>query len=98
MTALPSPLASITLEDNVTHVIETIRRVREFGPVVLVGTSGGGATISVVGNRVPELIAGIVYVSGGCCVELPGVAAYLANLGHQLSARRRFPGEVRQTV
>ncbi|MEV6362453.1 alpha/beta hydrolase [Nocardia asteroides] len=80
--AEPSPLASFTLEDNASHVIETIRRVGEFGPVVLVGTSGGGATISVVGNRVPELLAGFVYLSGWCCVELPSVAAYLAELGH----------------
>ncbi|MGS2809765.1 alpha/beta hydrolase [Nocardia sp. MW-W600-9] len=78
----PSPLASITLEDNVTHVIDAVRRVHEHGPVVLVGTSGGGATISGVGNAAPELLAGIVYVSAWCCVELPSVAAYLAALGH----------------
>lgn len=82
LAAQPSPLASITLDDNITHVLDTVRRVHEYGPVVLVGTSGGGATISGVGNRAPELLAGIVYVSAWCCVELPSVAAYLAALGH----------------
>ncbi|MEV0062794.1 alpha/beta fold hydrolase [Nocardia sp. NPDC050718] len=74
LTARPSPLASITLEDNVTHVIDTVRKVHAHGPVVLVGTSGGGATISGVGNAVPELLTGIVYLSAWCCVELPRVS------------------------
>lgn len=78
----PSPLASITLADNVTHVVDTVRRVGRFGPVILVGTSGGGATISGVGNSVPHLLAGIVYISAWCCVELPSIAAYLEILGH----------------
>ncbi|GAA0441554.1 alpha/beta fold hydrolase [Streptomyces stramineus] len=81
--AQPSPLAGVSLQDNVTHVVEAVRRVAEYGPVILVGTSGGGATISGVGNTVPDLISRIVYVSAWCCVELPSVADYLATLGHR---------------
>ncbi|MEW2578427.1 alpha/beta fold hydrolase [Streptomyces syringium] len=79
--AQPSPLAGVTLEDNVSHVVEAVRRVAEYGPVILVGTSGGGATVSGVGNTVPDLIGRIVYVSAWCCVQLPSVADYLAVLG-----------------
>ncbi|MGX8909821.1 alpha/beta fold hydrolase [Streptomyces netropsis] len=79
--AQPSPLAGVTLEDNVAHVVEAVRQVAEYGPVILVGTSGGGATISGVGNTVPDLIGRIVYVSAWCCVQLPSVADYLATLG-----------------
>ncbi|MEC3916645.1 alpha/beta fold hydrolase [Nocardia sp. CDC160] len=77
-----SPLAHVTLDDNVDHVEAAVRRVAQYGPVVLAGTSGGGATISGVGNAVPELLARIVYISAWCCVSLPSVAAYLATLGH----------------
>ncbi|QEV21800.1 alpha/beta fold hydrolase [Streptomyces alboniger] len=81
-TAQSSPLAEVTLEDNVAHVVDAVRRVCEFGPVVLVGTSGGGATISGVGNVVPDLLSRVVYVSAWCCIELPSITAYLATLGH----------------
>lgn len=80
--AQSSPLAAVTLEDNVAHVESMVRRVAKFGPVVLAGTSGGGATISGVGNTVPGLLSHMVYISAWCCVELPSVAAYLATLGH----------------
>ncbi|MGW5942353.1 alpha/beta fold hydrolase [Streptomyces celluloflavus] len=81
--AQPSPLAEVTWEENVTHVVAAVRRVAEYGPVVLVGTSGGGAVISGVGNAVPDLISRIVYVSAWCCVQLPSVADYLETLGHR---------------
>ncbi|MFI5500873.1 alpha/beta fold hydrolase [Nocardia asteroides] len=79
LTTEPSPLTSFTLEDNASHVIETIRRVGEFGPVVLVGTSGGGATISVVGNRVPELLAGMDSSHLGVCLHAAQIAAILVD-------------------
>ncbi|MGW6620619.1 alpha/beta fold hydrolase [Nocardia sp. NPDC055002] len=81
-TELPAPTAAVTLQDNVSHVEVIVRRVAVFGPVVLVGTSGGGATISAVGNAIPDALARVVYISAWCCVELPSVAAYLATLGH----------------
>ncbi|WP_459545812.1 alpha/beta hydrolase [Nocardia sp. X0981] len=99
-TAQASPLSSITLQDNVDHVVAAVRRVAEFGPVILVGTSGGGATISGVGNTVPDLLDGIVYISAWCCVELPSVAAYLETLGiHDVAAamvnwRSADPGQL----
>lgn len=73
----PSPMAGITHADNVAHVTGLVHRVREHGPVVLVGHSRGGFTVTSVANAVPDLVARTVYVSAWCCVT--GTAAdYLA--------------------
>ncbi|MFD3401923.1 alpha/beta fold hydrolase [Kribbella sp. NPDC058693] len=74
----PSPLASLTIDDYVDHTISVVRRARELGPVILVGASQGGVTLSRVGNAVPELLERVVYVSAYCCVELPSMADYFA--------------------
>lgn len=74
----PSPLAALTLDDYAAHVEDVVRRARRNGPVILVGASQGGATLSRVGGAVPELIDHIVYVAAYCCVDLPSMAAYLA--------------------
>jgi hypothetical protein len=39
----------------------------------------GGATLNRVGNRIPDLIDRIVYVSAFCCVDLPSPFDYLAS-------------------
>ncbi|MFE3227617.1 alpha/beta fold hydrolase [Nocardia sp. NPDC059228] len=62
----PSPMAAITVQDNVTHVIDAVRQVRRHGPVILVGHSLGGITIGLVGNAIPEAIQRIVYLSAFC--------------------------------
>ncbi|TCO53620.1 pimeloyl-ACP methyl ester carboxylesterase [Actinocrispum wychmicini] len=61
--AEPSPTADITAADTIGHVVDTIRRVREHGPVILVGHSLGGMAISGAGNEIPELIDRIVYIA-----------------------------------
>jgi pimeloyl-ACP methyl ester carboxylesterase len=71
-----SPMAGIGLDDFVARVVDVIRAVADHGPVILVGTSLGGATISRVGNAVPNLIERIVYDTAFCCVDLPSIAAY----------------------
>jgi pimeloyl-ACP methyl ester carboxylesterase len=73
----PSPLAAFTLEDYEKRTIEVVRRASEHGPVVLVGSSQGGVTLSRVGNAVPELVDHLVYMAAYCPVELPSMAAYL---------------------
>jgi pimeloyl-ACP methyl ester carboxylesterase len=74
----PSPMAGITLDDFSAVVVAAVRRAAEHGPVILVGTSMGGATISRVGNAVPELLDRIVYDTAFCCVDLPSIGDYLA--------------------
>ncbi|MFI7098637.1 alpha/beta hydrolase [Streptomyces sp. NPDC050161] len=67
----PSPvLSGTTLEDNARHVAGVVRRMARQGPVVLVGHSMGGATITRVGNHVPDAIARLVYLSAFCCVRM----------------------------
>jgi pimeloyl-ACP methyl ester carboxylesterase len=76
LAALPSPLAGVTLADNVTHVTDVVRRVAEHGPVVLVGQSLGGITITGVADAVPHLVSQLVYISAFCCTQLPTVYDY----------------------
>ncbi len=69
LAAAPSAMAGVTLADNVEHVTGVLRRAAEHGPVVLVGHSRGGITLTAVGNAVPDLVDRIVYVSAWCCVD-----------------------------
>jgi pimeloyl-ACP methyl ester carboxylesterase len=73
----PSPLARYTLDDYAERVVDAVRRARRNGPVVLVGSSQGGVTLSRVGGAVPELVDHLVYAAAYCCVDLPSMAAYL---------------------
>ncbi len=66
LAAAPSPLRGITLQDNVKHVVDTLRRLDGGAPVVLVGNSLGGLTISAVANATPELLDRVVYLSALC--------------------------------
>ncbi|MGW4892747.1 alpha/beta hydrolase [Kitasatospora sp. NPDC004240] len=62
----PSPMRGVTLQDNVRHVLAVIRRLTAAGPVVLVGNSFGGLTISAVANAAPDLLHRVVYLSAVC--------------------------------
>ncbi|WP_020670906.1 alpha/beta hydrolase [Amycolatopsis nigrescens] len=73
LAAEPSPLARITLADNVRHVVGVVRQAAAHGPVILVGHSMGGATITRVANEVPDLIARLVYFTAFCCTRLRSV-------------------------
>ncbi|MFJ9414524.1 alpha/beta fold hydrolase [Streptomyces sp. NPDC101227] len=75
--AEPSKLAGVTLQDNVDTVVDVVRRVAGHGPVVLVGASLGGTTITGVGNTVPGLVSRLVYVSAWSCVERANPIAYM---------------------
>jgi pimeloyl-ACP methyl ester carboxylesterase len=65
----PSGMAGISTADDVAAVSDVVRRAAEHGPVVLVGTSRGGLTVTAVANAVPDLLQRIVYVSAWCCVN-----------------------------
>lgn len=73
----PSPLAGYTVDDYVERVVRVVRRLRQQGPIILVGSSQGGVTVSRVGNAVPELLDRVVYVAAYCCVDLPNMVSYL---------------------
>jgi pimeloyl-ACP methyl ester carboxylesterase len=67
--AASAALADVTLADNVEHVTGIMRQVAGHGPVILVGHSRGGLTLTATGNAIPDLISRIVYVSAWCCVD-----------------------------
>ncbi len=67
--AQPSPSAAVTAADTIGHVVDAVRRAREHGPVILVGHSLGGLSISGAGNEIPDLIDHIVYVAAQCPVR-----------------------------
>ncbi|MFJ3402884.1 alpha/beta fold hydrolase [Promicromonospora sp. NPDC090134] len=66
----PGAIKGVTLADNATRVIEALERAKEHGPVILVGHSRGGMTLTAVGNARPDLIDRIVYVSAWAPVDL----------------------------
>jgi pimeloyl-ACP methyl ester carboxylesterase len=72
----PSPVAGKTLDDYAQAVIDVVRQVSRHGPVILVGSSMGGAAISLAGNEVPHLIDRLVYDSALLCVDLPTLQSY----------------------
>ncbi|MFI9389004.1 alpha/beta fold hydrolase [Kutzneria sp. NPDC052558] len=67
--AQPSPAAGVTAADTIGHVVDTVKRVREHGPVILVGHSLGGLSISGAANEIPDLIDRIVYIAAQCPVR-----------------------------
>ncbi|MET9414598.1 alpha/beta hydrolase [Streptomyces klenkii] len=73
----PSTLATVTLQDNVDMVVDVVRRVARYGPVVLVGASLGGTTITQVGNAIPDLVDRLVYISAWSCVQRSSPVEYM---------------------
>ncbi|MFB7513271.1 alpha/beta hydrolase [Streptomyces sp. NPDC056144] len=69
LAAAPSPMRDVTLQDNVRHVVDTLRGLAARGPVVLVGNSLGGLTVTAVANAVPGLLDRVVYLSALCIAD-----------------------------
>jgi pimeloyl-ACP methyl ester carboxylesterase len=85
LAAAPSVMAGIGHADNVAHVLDVVKRVREHGPVILVGHSRGGLTLTGVGNAAPDLVDRLVYISAWCCAgDTP--AGYQASAENASSA------------
>lgn len=74
-----SPLAALTLADYRARVVAAVEGLQAAGsgPLILVGHSLGGATLSLVGEAVPDLIHRLVYLTAFCPVQLDSVLAYL---------------------
>ena len=74
-----SPLAELTLTHYRDAVLKIIRGLVAdgSGPVILVGHSLGGATISAVCEAAPELIRRAVYLTAFVPIRFPTVIQYL---------------------
>jgi pimeloyl-ACP methyl ester carboxylesterase len=55
------PMAQVTLDNYVDHVCKVVEA--QDGPVILVGHSLGGMTITQVTERLPEKVAWVVYLT-----------------------------------
>lgn len=66
MAVEPSPLEGLGLEDYEARVTGIVRRAARNGPVVLVGHSLGGVSVSRVGDAVPHLLHHICYMAAFC--------------------------------
>ncbi|MEV0378553.1 alpha/beta hydrolase [Nonomuraea sp. NPDC050643] len=77
LATIPSPVSGVTLDDYVEATEKVVRRVSRHGPVILVGGSLGGSTITKVADAVPDLIDLLVYDAAYCCTKLASPAAYL---------------------
>lgn len=74
-----SPLAALTLNDYRDSVLATTRGLVSAGsgPVILVGHSSGGATLSAVAEAEPSLFRRLVYLTAFVPVRFPTVIQYL---------------------
>lgn len=79
LSAEVSPLAALTLNDFRDHVLKVIRGLTQAGsgPVILVGHSLGGATLSAVAEAAPELVRRLVYLTAFVPVTFRTVLEYL---------------------
>lgn len=87
----PSPVRDITLETQATAVAELIEGLAAggSGPVILAGHSMGGAVITAVGEKIPQHIHRLVYLSGFMPESGVAPASYIrsgANEGERVAA------------
>jgi pimeloyl-ACP methyl ester carboxylesterase len=87
----PSPIAGITQDERTQAVVALVKEGASLsdGKVILVGHSAGGMTISAVAERVPELLAAIVYLAG---FMVPNGLSLLAMIPHEAMSSALSPG------
>ncbi|MGW0806959.1 alpha/beta fold hydrolase [Nonomuraea sp. NPDC002799] len=94
LAVLPSPVTGVTLDDYVEATVNVVRRASGHGPVILVGGSLGGATITKAADAVPDLIDRLVYDAAYCCTELRSPAAYLETPENETSLATSVLGAI----
>ncbi|MFG3258438.1 alpha/beta fold hydrolase [Streptomyces sp. NPDC048172] len=66
----PGAIKGVTLADNAAHLIAVLERARRNGPVIVVGHSRAGITLTAAANARPDLFDRLVYVSAWCPLAL----------------------------
>jgi pimeloyl-ACP methyl ester carboxylesterase len=74
-----SPLAALNLITFRDHVVSVLQGLQAggMGPVILVGHSMGGMTVSAVAQAAPMLVRRLIYVTAYVPVRLSGMLAYM---------------------
>lgn len=87
----PSLSAGISQRERTEAVVKLVEEAAVFGggKVVLVGHSAGGMTVSAVAERVPHLLAAIVYIAG---FMVPTGMPLLTMLLHETMSSALSPG------
>ena len=93
LAAAPSTIAGASFADGVEHVAGVVRRAAEHGPVIAVGHSRGGLTLTALGNTIPDLLDRIVYISAWCCVD-GSPADYMQGPEYATSALNDVPPQL----
>jgi pimeloyl-ACP methyl ester carboxylesterase len=71
-----SPLKALTIKDYVDAVVEVVRTLSADRKVIVVGHSMGGIVLNQLGEKVPERIERLVYLTAFCPTKLPSLLAY----------------------
>ena len=71
-----SPLKALTIKDYVDAAVEAVRTLSADRKVIVVGHSMGGIVLNQLGEKVPERIERLVYLTALCPTKLPSLLAY----------------------
>ncbi|GAA2095337.1 alpha/beta hydrolase [Streptomyces albiaxialis] len=66
----PGAIKDVTLADNAAYLNGVLERAKRNGPVIVVGHSRAGITLTAAANARPDLFDRLVYVSAWCPVAL----------------------------
>lgn len=89
LTSEESPLKALTIEDYVDAAVEAVRALSAERKVVVVGHSMGGVVVTQLGEKVPDQIERLVYLTAFCPTKLPSLLAY-TNLSQAAAAQPRL--------
>lgn len=78
-----------TLEDHVHDVLDTVARITEAGPIVLVGHSYAGMVITAVGDKLGSVLAHLVYLDAAVPSDGDDFASHIPGLAPEDISRRR---------
>ncbi len=81
----------VTLETHIDDVIGAIED-RNLRDVVLVGHSGGGAIVNGVADRIPDRVAGLVFIDSGPVPEGSAIADFDGPDGRHETERKAVDG------
>jgi pimeloyl-ACP methyl ester carboxylesterase len=89
LTTEESPLKGLTIEDYVDTAGEVVRALSTERKVIVVGHSMGGIVVTQLGERMPDRIERLVYLTALCPTNLPSLQAY-TNLPQAAAAQPRL--------
>lgn len=81
----------VTLETHIAEVAHAIED-RALSDVVLIGHSGGGAIVNAVADRMPDRVAGLIFVDSGPVPDGSAIADFSGPEGRAETEQRAVDG------